>query len=120
VLHAAATVYAAGCRTGHRGAPALASGDKTLQEQWAQACPLAGVPGIDIAAGHARRTGGWAATADMAAAVDAGEAAPLPSPCDSIVCAGTWWAPAASGWVRLPDSDLPDPEDTNGERPWEY
>ena len=120
VLHAAATVYAAGCRTGHRSAPALASDDKTLQEQWARASPLAGVPGIGIAAGHARRAGRWAATAAMAAAIDAGEAAPLPGPCDSIICAGTWWAPAASGWVRLPDPERPGLEDMTGEPPWEY
>ena len=50
VLHAATTQYALGCRTGHRGTVRLAAEDPALLQEWAAAHPLAGVPGIDLAA----------------------------------------------------------------------
>ena len=57
VLHAAVTQYALGCRTGHRGAAnvRLADQDPASLQEWAAAYPLAYVPGIDLAAGRARR-----------------------------------------------------------------
>jgi hypothetical protein len=102
VLHAATTVYAAGCRTGHRGAAVLAASDPSLCKRWADAYPLAGVPGIDIASGRARRASGWASTAAIAQALDNGDAASMPGLTDYVIYAGTWWAPAASGWVQVP------------------
>jgi hypothetical protein len=107
VLHAATTLYAAGCRTGHRGAVVLAASNPTLRKQWADAYPLAGVPGIDIASGRARRAAGWASTAAIAQALDNGEAAPMPGMTDYVIHAGTWWAPAASGWVEVPGPRRP-------------
>ena len=58
LVQAAVPMYAAGCRTGHRGASTLAADDPGLAEEWARAYPLAGTPGIDITAGRARLTGG--------------------------------------------------------------
>jgi hypothetical protein len=118
VLHAAATMYAAGCRAGHRGAPALASADSTLQQRWSDASQLAGTPGIDIAAGRARRAGGWASSEDMAAALDAADATPVPGLRDRTYWAGCWWEPAASGWVQVPGPDLPGTAQANGTGPW--
>jgi hypothetical protein len=108
VLHAATTLYAAGCRTGHRGAPRLAAPDARLREQWANAYPLAGIPGIDIAAGRARRVGELASTAAIAGALDDGKAA-LPDLTDYVAFAGAWWAPAACGWVQVPEPALAAP-----------
>jgi hypothetical protein len=102
VLHAATTMYAAGCRTGHRGATALAAFDPALRRRWADACPLEGIPGVDVAAGRAKGTVGWASTQAIAAALDAGQAAPVPGAGECVCWGGTWWAPAASGWVQVP------------------
>ena len=60
-------MYALGCRTGHRGPARQAAANPDLLAGWAAADPLAGVPGIDIAAGRARRAGDLAATASVAA-----------------------------------------------------
>src|SRR5712691_3969019 len=98
VLTAARTMYAAGCRTGHRGAPFLVADDPGLLEEWAGGYPLAGTPGLDIAAGRARHTGECMTAAVIAAALDAGLASPVPSMRDYVLYAGTWWVPAASGW----------------------
>jgi hypothetical protein len=68
VLHAAATHYALGCRTGHRSATTLAATDQALLDTWAAADPLARIPGTDLAAGIARRTGRLATTATIGAA----------------------------------------------------
>jgi hypothetical protein len=102
VLHAAATMYAAGCRTGHRGATNLAASDPALRRQWADACPLEGISGIDLAAGRSRQTGGWASAETMAQALDVGEAAPAPGAGECVCWDGTWWAPAVSGWIQVP------------------
>jgi hypothetical protein len=102
VLHAASTMYALGCRTGHRGPARQAAADQDLLAGWAAADPLAGVPGIDIAAGHARRAGDLATTATVAAALDSGDALPLPGSGDGLRWAGAWWAPACAGWVQVP------------------
>ena len=111
VLHAAATQYALGCRTGHRGNPRLTADDQALQREWAAADPLAGVPGIDLAAGTARRTGTIASTADIAAALDDGTAVAAPGIRDTLYCQGRWLAPAASGWTEIPppERSLPQP-----------
>lgn len=114
VLNAATTMYAPGCRTGHRGAPRLAASDAMLREQWANAYPLTGVSDIDIAAGRARRAGELASTAAIAGALDDGDAV-LPGLSDYVTCGGgTWWAPAASGWVQVPDPGLAAPADGIG------
>jgi hypothetical protein len=100
VLHAA-TMYAAGCRTGHRGAPCLAATDPDLRRQWAESSPLAGVPAADRLAGHARRVGdGWVPAVAIAQAIDAGFAEPLRGlAADYVACDGELWTPAANGWT---------------------
>jgi hypothetical protein len=120
VLHAASTMYALGCRTGHRGAARQAAVDPDLLAGWAAADPLAGVPGIDIAAGRARRTGDLAATASVAAALDSGDALPLPGSTDRLMWVGAWWAPASGGWVKVPGPEragLPSGPAANPARP---
>lgn len=106
VIHAAATMYAAGCRTGHRTAPALAAPDRGLQHRWASTSPLAGVPAAELAAGpQARHHGsGWLEHAAMSAALDAGQArAPGAGLPDVVFCAGSWWAPVSAGWIQVAD-----------------
>lgn len=102
VLHAAATMYAPGCRTGHRAATTLAAGDPALLEEWAAADPLAGIPGIDLAAGTARRAGRLTPTAAIGAALDDGEAIAVPGTRDTLFLAGAWHAPASAGWTEVP------------------
>jgi hypothetical protein len=113
VLHAAVTQYALGCRTGHRSPVRLAVEDPALLQEWADAYPLAGVPGIDLAAGIARRAGTVTATAAVAAALDNGTAVPVPGIRDTLFCEGRWLAPAASGWAEIPPPEraLPAPAD---------
>jgi hypothetical protein len=111
VLHAAATQYALGCRTGHRGNVRLAAEDPALLQEWAAAYPLAGAPGIDLAAGIARHAGTIASTAEIASALDDGTAVPAPGIRDTLYCQGRWLAPAASGWTEIPPPErgLPAP-----------
>ena len=114
VLHAATTQYALGCRTGHRGKVRLAAEDPGLLEEWAVAHPLAGVPGIDLAAGAARRAGTLTPTAAVAEALDSGTAVPVPGIRDTLYCDGRWLAPAGSGWAEIPAPErggLPSPVD---------
>jgi hypothetical protein len=108
VTQAAASMYAAGCRTGHRGAAGLASIDPAMLAEWGGAYPLAGTPPIDIAAGQARGTTGWASPADVAAALDAGEAIPVPGASTRVHWDGAIWQAAAGGWVQVPGPGLPD------------
>jgi hypothetical protein len=102
LVQAAVPMYAAGCRTGHRGASTLAADDPELAEEWAHADPLAGTPGIDIAAGRARLAGECLTTATVAAALDSGDASAAPLLRDYVFYAGAWWVPASSGWVKVP------------------
>ena len=102
LVQAAVPMYAAGCRTGHRGASTLAADDPEFAEEWARAYPLAGTPGIDIAAGRARLAGECLTTAAVAAALDSGDASAVPLLRDYIFYAGGWWVPASSGWVKVP------------------
>jgi hypothetical protein len=99
-LQAATTMWAAGCRTGHRGAPELSRIPAELTQQWGGGYPLAGVGEIDITAGQARGTGEWASTEAVAAALDDGTAVPVPG--SGLLMDGGTWAPAAAGWVRVP------------------
>jgi hypothetical protein len=101
VIQAATTVYAAGCRTGHRGAPRSARTARGVPGEWGGACALAGVPEIDIAAGQARGTSEHAADEEIALALDLGDAAPVPGS-DLVKWAGDYWAAAAGGWVQVP------------------
>ncbi len=106
VIHAATTIYAAGCRTGHRAAPAQAATDTTLQERWASASPLTGIPLTELAAAQrARRPGDEQLDHHaMAAAVDAGQARPLsPSLPDLMFRGGAWWVPVSAGWFQVAD-----------------
>jgi hypothetical protein len=102
LVHAAVPMYAAGCRTGHRGASTLVADNPDLAEEWAHADPLAGTPGIDITAGQARLAGECLTTAAVAAALDSGEASAVPLLRDYLFYAGAWWVPASSGWVKVP------------------
>jgi hypothetical protein len=102
LVHAAVPMYAAGCRTGHRGAATLAAETPELAEEWASADPLARTPEIDIAAGRARLAGECLTTATVAAALDSKAASDVPFLRDYIFYAGAWWVPASSGWVQVP------------------
>jgi len=120
VLHAAATQYALGCRTGHRGPARLAAEDPVLLREWAAAYPLAGIPGIDLAAGAARRAGALITADAVAAALDDGTAVPVPGIRDTLFREGRWLAPAASGWTEVPRPErggLPAPGETPPPRP---
>lgn len=114
VLHAAATQYALGCRTGHRGNVRLAAEDPALLQEWEAAYPLAGVPGIDLAAGIARHAGTLTSTTEIASALDDGTAVPAPGIRDTLYRQGRWLAPAASGWTEIPPPErgLPAPAGT--------
>ena len=102
VLHAAISQYALGCRTGHRRAARLAAEDPALLREWAAASPLAGVPGIDLAAGAARRAGAITPITAVAEALEDGTAIPVPGVRDTLFHAGRWLAPAGSGWTEIP------------------
>ena len=108
VIHAATTIYAAGCRTGHRAVPQQAAADTVLQERWSAASPLAGIPVSEIAAAQrARRPGEEHLDHhSMAMAADAGQARP-PSPGfqDLLFYGGAWWVPASAGWFQVADPD---------------
>jgi hypothetical protein len=131
LVQAAVPMYAAGCRTGHRSAATLVADDPELAEEWARAYPLAGTPGIDIAAGRARLAGECLTTATVAAALDSGDASAVPVLRDYVFYAGAWWVPASSGWVKVPrpgpagESFPPDPSisgappASRGSDPWE-
>jgi len=101
LVHSAVPMYAAGCRTGHRGASMLVADNLELAEEWASADPLAGTPAIDIAAGQARLAGECLSTVAVAAAFDSGDASAVPLVRDYIFYAGAWWVPASSGWVKV-------------------
>jgi hypothetical protein len=103
VLQAAATMYAAGCRAGHRTSPSLIAANPSLRKTWAAADPLAHVPRTELDAGRHARTGDgqWASHAAMTSAIDAGYALqPGLGQLDAIVCSGSWWMPASAGWIR--------------------
>jgi hypothetical protein len=102
IVHAAVPMYAAGCRTGHKGASTVVEGNPELAEEWAHADPLAGTPGIDIAAGQARLAGECLTTEAVATALDSGEASAVPLLRDYVFYAGAWWVPASAGWVKVP------------------
>jgi hypothetical protein len=76
------------------------SADEVLQQRWAEANMLAGIPPADIAAGRAMRDGGWVSPGEMAIAFDLGDATPLAGPHEYMSYGGAWWLPAASGWIR--------------------
>src|ERR1700722_11305534 len=109
VLHAAATQYALGCRTGHRGPATQAAATPALSNRWASADPMARIPAIDLTAGTARRAGRLAATAAIGAALDTGDAITLPGSRDTVLYQGTWWAPASAGWTHVPRPARPRP-----------
>jgi hypothetical protein len=100
-IQAATTMWAAGCRTGHRGAGELSRIPAELIQHWGGGYPLAGVSEIDITAGQARGTDGWVGTDAMAAALDNATAVPI-SGSGLLLMEGGTWAPAAAGWVRVP------------------
>ena len=107
VIQAATAVYAAGCRTGHRGARTSAADDARLQQRWATASPLAGIPGLYLDAARQDRPGHWLSQAAMAEALDNGSAQPLSASLpDHIYCAGTWWRPGPGGWARVTEAGL--------------
>ena len=108
VLQAATTVYAAGCRTGHRGARSTAADDARLQQRWAAASPLAGISATCLNASQQQnRPGHWLSQAVMAEALDNGSAQPLSTALPDHICwAGSWWRPSAGGWTRVTEAGL--------------
>lgn len=112
VLHAAAAMYAGGCRAGHRSAPSLAAHDPALTTTWAVADPLARIPGTELhAAPHALAGDDqWISHDTMTTALDSGHALQpgLGHP-DAIVCSGTWWMPVSAGWIRTAQPHSPAP-----------
>jgi hypothetical protein len=108
VLQAATTIYAAGCRTGHRGARSTAADDARLQQRWAAANPLAGISATCLNAGQQQnRPGHRLSQAAMAEALDNGSAQPLSTALPDHICwAGTWWRPGAGGWTRVTEAGL--------------
>jgi len=108
VLQAATTIYAAGCRTGHRGARGTAADDARLQQRWAAASPLTGIPATCLNAGQQQnRPGRWLSQAAMAEALDNGSAQPLSTALPDHICwAGTWWRPGGGGWTRVTEAGL--------------
>jgi hypothetical protein len=118
VIQAATTVYAAGCRTGHRGAPGVAGTQRGMPGELGGAGPLAGVPDIDITAGQARGTSERAADEEIALALDLGEAEPVPGG-ELVKWAGDYWAATAGGWVQVPGLGIsPDRLTREGAGPW--
>jgi hypothetical protein len=106
VVQAATSMYAAGCRTGHRGAEQLARIDAAVLREWGGAYPLAGVAEIDIVAGQMRGGNGWASVAEVAAALDSGHAVPVPGAGAWVRWDGAVWEAAAGGWVQVPGLGL--------------
>lgn len=115
VLTLAGTRYAAGCRAGHRGAIGLVAVDDGLQERWASANLLAGVPPVDICGGHAKHAGNWVSAEAMAAAYDAGYAGRAEGQRDYLQYEGRWWVAGAGGWIPVPAPAVPG--QVNGARP---
>lgn len=102
VLHAASTVYAAGCRTGHRSTPPPAAADGELQRRWAEASPVAGIPPAELAARH--HAGEGLTHLEMSAALDSGRARqPGPGMPGLLLYAGTWWVAVSGGWFAVSD-----------------
>lgn len=107
VLQAATSTYAAGCRTGHRGARTTAAEDATLQQRWAAADPLAGIPAGFAAATQRNGPGHWLSQAAMAEALDNGSAQPLSAALPDHICwGGQWWRPDDGGWARVTEAGL--------------
>jgi hypothetical protein len=119
VIQAATTVYAAGCRTGHRSAPGLARIQREVLDEWGGAYPLAGVPEADIAAGQARGTSDWAAGDAIALALYLGEAEPVLGS-ELVKHAGAYWAAAARGWVQVPGLGIAPGSSRAHEKAWQW
>jgi hypothetical protein len=106
VIHAATAFYAAGCRTGHRGAQNAAAGDTALQERWAVADPLTGIPPALLRRhqGQAVGTENLLTETAMRHALTAGDATPLSEAVSDIArYGGSWWVSTEHGWVRVTD-----------------
>jgi len=105
VIAAAATFYAAGCRAGHRGAGTAAAADTRLQQRWAAADPLAGIPPAALAAAREQAqpdTGGYLSQAAMDAALQHGDALPMSAAVTDFACYdGSWWTATDGGWLRV-------------------
>jgi hypothetical protein len=118
VIQAATTAYAAGCRTGHRGADELAGIRRDLLQEWGGAYPLAGVPDLDVTAGQAYGADGWASHEEMALALDDGDAIPVPAS-ELMLKDGGRWAATAGGWVQVPALAVTPGEPAGRDaRPW--
>ncbi len=106
-IHAALTFYAAGCRSGHRaGTPATGQ----LQQRWAQADPLAGIPPRLLAA-HTHQPPAdsdlFRTDATMQRELRRGLAQPLSDTIgDCVHHDGSWWTAAEAGWLRVTETRL--------------
>lgn len=109
VVANATTVYAAACRTGHRGPELRAAESPDLQRRWTGADPWAGIPHQLLAADV-----GGPVTADrlteaqMADARSRGLATPLsPGIPEYVRFADSWWAVDLDGaWLRIVNEEL--------------
>lgn len=115
-VHAAATFYAAGCRSGHKATAVMADANPELVDRWASGDPLGGVPAgrllaSQIAAGWS--SGGTAQLLKddvMREHVQAGRARYISKTMrDAIHLDGSWWypEPAHPGfWRRNVDPEF--------------
>lgn len=109
VIANAGAHYAAGCRTGHVPAGALASHSPELQARWAGADPWARILSSTLVAGGSAPSPVDRLDADaMERAVSVGEARPLsPSIPEYVRYAGAWWlAEESGGWAMVTTSDF--------------
>ncbi|GAA0812044.1 hypothetical protein Sya03_57260 [Spirilliplanes yamanashiensis] len=106
VIHAATTIYAAGCRAGHRTPAALAAADTDLCAQWLRADPLAAVPAALLASTAKPRAGDQRIGDPMIHdALHRGEARPLGQQItDYVHYRDQWWtAHPDGGWTVVTD-----------------
>jgi hypothetical protein len=100
---AALTVYASGCRAGHRGATRLVATDTALLERWERADPAAGIPPRMLNP-HEAPAGRTLSTWSMSAALSRGHAHVLAATVRNIVrYEGCWWANDTAGWTQITD-----------------
>jgi hypothetical protein len=104
VLTAAATVYAPGCRAGHRGAPRLLTGDQDMRAAWLAQAPSLIVPRGTTPPGGPLTISGT----DMERAISQGRARALgPGLPGYAHHDGTWWARDPDGtWLAVTDPAL--------------
>ncbi|WP_194904779.1 hypothetical protein [Catenulispora rubra] len=107
LVAAAASFYAAGCRAGHRTAEPLTTNATSLQESWARADAMAGIP-QGLLSDEAADTSLRISAKTMATAISRGNAKLLsPSIPEYAHHDGTWWLVDGTGsWIRVTHDDF--------------